>query len=224
MRKTLLNEPRSNNSRFSLPAFPPRAGSAGHILHFSKKAVLGASKGMYGIAEAIFSLIFTFAIMFALFGVIFLPFYVLDSFGLFDYDYDDERSNRNIVLENSVFLLVDENRTEISSADLLPGDWITFTHAGNITEIVHSSTSCSSSSSGSYYGESDQDSYYGGEDEMECWTDYYTHYVLNASSVMFESSSVNNIYMCHRSTCKVTGELVGVDDFLVDIRSVEVIS
>ena len=59
---------------------------------------------------------------------------------------------------------------------------------------------------------------------MECWTDYYTHYVLNASSVMFESSSVNDIYMCHRSTCKVTGELVGVDDFLVDIRSVEVIS
>ena len=224
MPKTLLNEPQSNNSRFSLPAFPPRAGSAGHILHFSKKAVLGASKGMYGIAEAIFSLIFVFAIMFALSGVIILPLYVLDSFDLFEYDYDDERSNRNIVLENSVFLLVDENRTEITSADLLPGDWITFTHTGSITEIVHSSTSCSSSSSVSYYGESNEDSYYGGENEMECWTDYYTHYVLNASSVIFESSSVNDIYMCHRSTCKVTGELVVVDDFLVDIRSVEVIS
>jgi len=221
MRKTLLNEPRSNNSRFSLPVFPPRAGSAGHILHFSKKAVLGASKGMYGIAEAIFSLILIFAIMFAIFGVIILPLYLLEGF---ENDHGDERSNRNFLLEDSVFLLVDENRTKIASVDLLPGDWITFTHTGNITEIVHSSTSCSSSSSGSYYSESDQDSYYGGEDEMECWTDYYTHYVLNASSVMFESSSVNDIYMCHRSTCKVTGELVGVDDFLVDIRSVEVIS
>ena len=221
MRKTLLNEPQSTDSRFPTPAFPPKAGKAGQLIHFSKKVVLGVGKGMYGIAGMIFSLILIFAIMFAIFGVIILPLYLLEGF---ENDYGDERSNRNILLEDSVFLLVDENRTKIASVDLLPGDWITFTHTGNITEIVHSSTSCSSSSSGSYYGESDQDSYYGGEDEMECWTDYYTHYVLNASSVMFESSSVNNIYMCHRSTCKVTGELVGVDDFLVDIRSVEVIS
>jgi len=221
MRKTLLNEPQSTDSRFPTPAFPPKAGKADQLIHFSKKVVLGVGKGMYGIAGMIFSLILIFAIMFAISGVIILPLYLLEGF---ENDYGDERSNRNILLEDSVFLLVDENRTKIASVDLLPGDWITFTHTGNITEIVHSSTSCSSSSSGSYYGESDQDSYYGGEDEMECWTDYYTHYVLNASSVMFESSSVNNIYMCHRSTCKVTGELVGVDDFLVDIRSVEVIS
>ena len=195
---------------------------ADHLVHFSKKAALGVGKGIYGIAGMIFSLILCIAIMFAISGVIILSLSYL--LGGFENDYGDERSNRNILLEDSVFLLVDENRTEIASVDLLPGDWITFTHTGNITEIVHSSTSCSSSSSGSYYGESDQDSYYGGEDEMECWTDYYTHYVLNASSVMFESSSVNDIYMCHRSTCKVTGELVGVDDFLVDIRSVEVIS
>ena len=51
------------------------------------------------------------------------------------------------MLEDSTFILVDENRSEIATADLLPGDWITFTHTGNITEIVHSSTSCSSSSS-----------------------------------------------------------------------------
>jgi len=221
MRKTLLNEPQSTDSRFPTPAFPPKAGKADQLIHFSKKVVLGVGKGMYGIAGMIFSLILIFAIMFAISGVIILPLYLLEGF---ENDYGDERSNRNILLEDSVFLLVDENRTKIASVDLLPGDWITFTHTGNITEIVHSSTSCSSSSSGSYYGESDQDSYYGGEDEMECWTDYYTHYVLNASSVMFESSSVNDIYMCHRSTCKVTGELVGVDDFLVDIRSVEVIS
>jgi len=221
MRKTLLNEPQSTDSRFPTPAFPPKAGKADQLIHFSKKVVLGVGKGMYGIAGMIFSLILIFAIMFAISGVIILPLYLPEGF---ENDYGDERSNRNILLEDSVFLLVDENRTKIASVDLLPGDWITFTHTGNITEIVHSSTSCSSSSSGSYYGESDQDSYYGGEDEMECWTDYYTHYVLNASSVMFESSSVNDIYMCHRSTCKVTGELVGVDDFLVDIRSVEVIS
>lgn len=221
MRKTLLNEPQSTDSRFSLPAFPPKAGKADQLIHFSKKVVLGVGKGMYGIAGMIFSLILIFAIVFAFLGVIILPFYLLEGF---ENDHGDERSNRNIILEDSTFILVDENRSEIAFADLLPGDWITFTHTGNITEIVHSSTSCSSSSSGSYYGESDQDSYYGGEDEMECWTDYYTHYVLNASSVMFESSSVNDIYMCHRSTCKVTGELVGVDDFLVDIRSVEVIS
>jgi len=219
MRKTLLNEPQSTDSRFSLPAFPPKAGKADQLIHFSKKVVLGVGKGIYGIPGIIFSPPAIPA--FAIFGVIILPFYLVEGF---ENDYGDERSNRNIVLEDSVFLLVDENRTEIASVDLLPGDWITFTHTGNITEIVHSSTSCSSSSSGSYYGESDQDSYYGGEDEMECWTDYYTHYVLNASSVMFESSSVNDIYMCHRSTCKITGELVGVDDFLVDIRSVEVIS
>ena len=117
-------------------------------------------------------------------GVIILPTYFLDGYV---YDYNDKRSNRNIVLENSTFVIEHENRTEISSADLLPGDWITFTHTGNITEIVHSSTSCSSSSSGvPDWDESDSDSYYGGEDEMECWTDYYTHYVLNASSFMFE--------------------------------------
>ena len=221
MRKTLLNEPQSTDSRFPTPAFPPKAGKADQLIHFSKKVVLGVGKGMYGIAGMIFSLILIFAIMFAISGVIILPLYLLEGF---ENDYGDERSNRNILLEDSVFLLVDENRTKIASVDLLPGDWITFTHTGNITEIVHSSTSCSSSSSGSYYGESDQDSYYGGEDEMECWTDYYTHYVLNASSVMFESSSVNNIYMCHRSTCKVTGELIDSHDFWIDIRLVEVIS
>ena len=222
MRKTAPNNtPRSTETRFSPPAFPPKAGKADQLIHFSKKVVLGVGKGMYGIAGMIFSLILIFAIGFAITGVIILPFYLLEGF---EYDYNDERSNRNIVLEDSTFILVDENRSEIASADLLPGDWITFTHTGNITENVHSSTSCSSSSSGSYYGESDQVSYYGGEDDMECWTNYYTHYVMNASSVMFESSSVNDIYMCHRSTCKVTGELVNVDAFLIDIRSVEVIA
>lgn len=200
------NTSRSTETRFSPPAFPPKAGKTVHIVQVSKRAI-------YFLTKALAPIFFGFGII----SLIIL----LD---VFDFDLNDERSNRNIVLEDSVFLLVDENRTEIASADLLPGDRITFTHTGNITEIVHSSTSCSSSSSGSYYGESDQDSYYGGEDEMECWTDYYTHYVMDASSVMFESSSVSDIYMCHRSTCKVTGELVDVDDFLVDIRSVEVIS
>ena len=222
MRKTLPNNtPRSTETGFSPPAFPAKAGMADHLVHFSKKAVLGVGKCVYGITEMILSMVLIFAFMMAFLGIIFLPIYLLDGF---DYDYNYEQSNRNIVLEDSTFILVDENRSEIASADLLPGDWITFTHTGNITEIVHSSTSCSSSSSGSYYGESDQDSYYGGEDDMECWTVYYTHYVMNASSVMFESSSVNNIYMCHRSTCKVTGELVNVGTFLIDIRSVEVIS
>ena len=171
---------------------------------------------MYAFAQGVLSICAFMGVV----GLILLPTFLLD----FEYDYNDERSNRNIVLEDSTFLLLDENRTEIAPANLLPGDWITFTHTGNITEIVRSSTSCSSSSSGSYYGESGQDSYYGGEDDMECWTDNYTHYVMNASSVMFESSSVNNIYMCHRSTCKVTGELVNVDAFLINIRSVKVIS
>ena len=197
------NMPRFTEKRFSPPAFPPKAGKADQLVHFSKKAIGGISRCIIWI------------------GLITLAIYFL---GGFEYDYNDERSNRNIVLEDSVFLLVDENRTEIASADLLPGDRITFTHTGNITEIVHSSTSCSSSSSGSYYGESDRDSYYGGDDDMECWTDYYTHYVMDASSVMFESRSVSDIYMCHRSTCKVTGELIDVDDFLVEIRFVEVIS
>ena len=215
------NTSRSTETRFSPPAFPPKAGKSGHIVHFSKKAILGIGRGMYGFIQISFVSIMIVASVLALVGLITLPFYLLDDF---DYDHIHERSNRNIVLEDSVFLLVDENRTEIASADLLPGDWITFTHTGNITEIVHSSTSCSSSSSGSYYGESDRDSYYGGDDDMECWTDYYTHYVMDASSVMFESSSVSDIYMCHRSICKVTGELVDADDFLIDIRLVEVIS
>ena len=200
------NTSRSTETRFSSPAFPPKAGKTVHIVQVSKRAI-------YFLRKALVPIFFSFGII----SLIIL----LDGF---EYDLNDERSSRNIVLEDSVFLLVDENRTEIASADLLPGDWITFTHTGNITEIVHSSTSCSSSSSGSYYGESDRDSDYGGDDDMECWTDYYTHYVMDASSVMFESSSVSDIYMCHRSTCKVTGELVDVDDFLVDIRSVEVIS
>ena len=200
------NTSRSTETRFSSPAFPPKAGKTVHIVQVSKRAI-------YFLTKALAPIFFGFGII-----------YLIIIGMVIEYDLNDERSNRNIVLEDSVFLLVDENRTEIASADLLPGDWITFTHTGNITEIVHSSTSCSSSSSGSYYGESDRDSYYGGDDDMECWTDYYTHYVMDASSVMFESSSVSDIYMCHRSTCKVTGELVDVDDFLVDIRSVEVIS
>ena len=215
------NMPRSTETRFSPPTFPAKAGMADHLVHFSKKAALGVGRCMYGITEMILSLTLLFAFLMAFLGAILLPMYLLDGF---ENDYNYEQSNRNIVLEDSTFILVDENRSEIASADLLLGDWITFTHTGNITEIVHSSTSCSSSSSGSYYGESDQDSYYGGEDDMECWTDYYTHYVMNASSVMFQSSSVNDIYMCHRSTCKVTGELVNVDAFLIDIRSVEVIA
>ena len=217
MRKTAPNNtPHSTETRFSPPAFPPKAGKAHHIVRVSKRTIREVGNGMYAFAKGVLSICAFMGVV----GLILLPTFLLD----FEYDYNDERSNRNIVLEDSTFILVDDNRSEITSADLLPGDWITFTHTGNITEIVHSSTSCSSSSSGSYYGESDQDSYYGGEDDMECWTDYYTHYVLNASSVMFESSSVNNIYMCHRSTCKVTGELVNVDAFLIDIRSVEVIA
>ena len=211
------NMPRSTETRFSPPTFPPKAGKAAQIVQVSKRAIRDVGDGIYFLAEMFFVVLAPICFFF---GVMFL-FALL---GGFEYDYNDVRSNRNIVLEESTFILVDENRSEIASADLLPGDWITFTHTGNITEIVHSSTSCSSSSSGSYYSESDQDSYYGGEDDMECWTDYYTHYVLNASSVMFESSSVNNIYICHRSTCKVTGELVNVDAFLIDIRSVEVIA
>ena len=207
MQKTPPNNiSRSTETRFSSPAFPPKAGKTVHIVQVSKRAI-------YFLRKALAPIFFSFGII----SLIIL----LDGF---EYDLNDERSSRNIVLEDSVFLLVDENRTEIASADLLPGDWITFTHTGNITEIVHSSTSCSSSSSGSYYGESDRDSYYGGDDDMECWTDYYTHYVMDASSVMFESSSVSDIYMCHRSICKVTGELVDAADFLIDIRSVEVIS
>lgn len=207
MQKTPPNNiSRSTETRFSSPAFPPKAGKTVHIVQVSKRAI-------YFLRKALAPIFFSFGII----SLIIL----LDGF---EYDLNDERSSRNIVLEDSVFLLVDENRTEIASADLLPGDWITFTHTGNITEIVHSSTSCSSSSSGSYYGESDRDSYYGGDDDMECWTDYYTHYVMDASSVMFESSSVSDIYMCHRSICKVTGELVDAAYFLIDIRSVEVIS
>lgn len=207
------NTSRSTETRFSPPAFPPKAGKTGRIVQVSKRAIRDVGDTIYFLTKALTPIFFAFGII----SLIIL----LDGF---EYDLNDERSNRNIVLEDSVFLLVDENRTEIASADLLPGDRITFTHTGNITEIVHSSTSCSSSSSGSYYGESDRDSYYGGDDDMECWTDYYTHYVMDASSVMFESSSVSDIYMCHRSTCKVTGELVDADDFLIDIRSVEVIS
>ena len=207
MQKTPPNNiSRSTETRFSSPAFPPKAGKTVHIVQVSKRAI-------YFLTKALAPIFFGFGII-----------YLIIIGMVIEYDLNDERSSRNIVLEDSVFLLVDENRTEIASADLLPGDWITFTHTGNITEIVHSSTSCSSSSSGSYYGESDRDSYYGGDDEMECWTDYYTHYVMDASSVMFESSSVSDIYMCHRSICKVTGELVDAADFLIDIRSVEVIS
>ena len=207
MRKTAPNNtPRSTETRFSPPAFPPKASKVLCLVRVSKTAIRNT-----------FSTLLMISVIIGWLGLILF----LDPY---EYDYNYERSNRNIVLEDSAFFLVDENRSEIASADLLPGDWITFTHTGNITEIVHSSTSCSSSPSGSYYGESERDSYYGGEDDMECWTDYYTHYVMNASSVMFESSSVNNIYMCHRSTCKVTGELVNVDAFLIDIRSVEVIS
>ncbi len=216
MRRTPLNETyRSGDSRFSPPAFPPKAGIVNHFIHHLKIAIFSFGRGMYLFALQIFALIM-------ILGVVILPIYFLDGF---EYDYNDERSNRNIVLENSTFVIEDENRTEISSAELLRGDRITFIHTGNITEIVHSSTSCSSSSSGvPDWDESGSDSYYGGDNEMECWTNYYTHFVLNASSFMFESSSVNDIYMCHRSTCKVTGELIDSDDFLIDIRLVEVIS
>lgn len=218
MRKTPPNNAsRAPETRFSPPAFPPKAGKALYIVQVSRRSIRSVSNGIYALAQVSLSIGACMGVM----SLILLPIFLL---GDFEYDYNDERSNRRIVLEDSVFFIVDENKTEIASADLLPGDWITFTHTGNITEIVHSSTSCSSSSSGNYYGESDHDSYYGGDDDVECWTDYYTHYVMNASPIMFESSYVNDIYMCHRSTCKITGELLYNDDFLIEIRTVEVIS
>ena len=33
-------------------------------------------------------------------------------------------------------------------------------------------------------------------------------------------ATANDIYMCHRSTCKITGELLYNDDFLIEIRTV----
>ena len=197
---------RLNETSFSMPEFPPKGGKAVYLLHVSKLAIMN-----------VFSTLLS--------GSLIIGFLVLIVyFDIYDYENDDDYSNRNIVLEDSRFLLVDQNGTEIAPEDLLPGDSITFMHIGNITEIVHSSTTCSPSSSSNYYGESDRGSYYGGDDEMECWTSYYTHYVLNASTFMFESKSVNEIYICHRSTCKVTGELAHNDGFLIEIRSVEVIS
>ena len=195
-----------NETSFSPPQFPPKAGRGLYLIQVSKLAILN-----------VFPTVFSFSLIIGFFGLIVY-------FGIYDYEYDDNYSNRNILLEDSLFLLVDENGTEISPANLLPGDLITFTHVGNITEVIHSSTTCTSSSSGSYYGESDRESYYGGDDDIECWTNYYTHYVLNASSFMFESSTVNDIYICHRSTCKVTGELIDNDGLWIDIRTVEVIS
>lgn len=195
-----------NETSFPPPEFPPKAGKAVYLFQVSKLAI-----------QNVFTTLLSFSLLIGFFGLIIY-------FGICDYEYDDNYSNRKILLEDSLFLLVDENGTEIDPADLLPGDLITFTHIGNITEAIHSSTTCTSSSSGSYYGESVRESYYGGDDDMECWTNYYTHYVLNASSFMFESSTVNDIYMCHRSTCKVTGELIDSDDFWIDIRTVEVIS
>jgi hypothetical protein len=191
-------------SSFSPPIFPPKADLAVRLHH----SVL---KGFLGIAKLTVSI-----------GLILLySFYILDGYATY---HVNELSDRDILLERGVFYNMDENRTEISSSDLLPGDHITFTHFGNITETEYSSTSCSSGSSSGYYGDSDSESYYGGEDKMECWTDYYTHYSLNASWVMFETRSVSEIYQCHRSTCKIIGELVNVDNFLIQVRSVEVIS
>lgn len=208
----------SHGSKFSPPVFPPEAGGADKLLHFTKKSISGVGKGIHSLTQ----LIFSFLCLFVMIAVLVGPLVYL---GInYEIGQHDERSNRNIVFEEGVFFLMDENKTEIESSDLLPGDRITFTHIGNITETKHSSTSCSSSSSGSYYGESNSDSYYGGEDDMECWTDYYTHYVLNASWVMFETSNVNEIYKCHRSACEIIAELVNVDDLLVTIHSVEVIS
>ena len=50
-------------------------------------------------------------------SLILLPIFLL---GDFEYDYNDERSNRRIVLERFCFFIVDENKTEIASVNLAP--------------------------------------------------------------------------------------------------------
>ena len=200
------NASRFSETRFSPPSFPPKAGKGHQLVRVMKR----------GLQHDNAPLAIAMLLIVAALSMIFL----ID----IDLDYEHERSNRNIVLEDGAFFIEAENRTEIAFSELQPGDLITFTHSGNITEVVYSSTSCSSSTSMSDYGTYGDETYYRGADDMECWTEYYTHYVLNASTVSFESSSVSDIYMCHRSTCKVTGELVYADDFLVDVRTIEVIS
>lgn len=213
MEKNPLKDENSlSRSMFYPPMFPPEAALSGRISYYGLRGLKTVVRGCLHLGGVASILSLSTIVLILLIG--------LDT----EFGEYKESPGRDILLEGSAFFIMDENSTEIAAADLLPGDLVTFTHTGNITEIVHSSTSCSSSSSTDYYGESDQDSYYGGEEHMECWTDYYTHYRLNASSVMFETSSVNEIYQCHRSTCTVTGKLVDVGSLLVEVQSVEVIA
>ena len=96
------NMPRSTKTRFSPPAFPPKAGKAHHIARVSKRTIRGLGNGMYTLAQVVLSNIVL------LLGVLVLLF--LLTFPMhFEYDHNDERSNRNIILEDTTFILVDEN-------------------------------------------------------------------------------------------------------------------
>ena len=54
MRKTAPNNtPRSTGTRFSPPAFPPKAGKADHIVRVSKRTIRGLGNGLYAFAQVL---------------------------------------------------------------------------------------------------------------------------------------------------------------------------
>ena len=89
MRKTAPNNtPRSTETRFSPPAFPPKAGKADHIVRVSKRTIRGLGNGLYAFAQGVLSICAFMGVV----GLILLPTFLLD----FEYDYNDERSTETL--------------------------------------------------------------------------------------------------------------------------------
>jgi len=74
MRNTPANNtPRSTETRFSPPAFPPKAGKADHIVQVSKRTIRGLGNEMYALAKDVLS----FCAGMGVLGLILLPAFLL---------------------------------------------------------------------------------------------------------------------------------------------------
>ena len=174
---------RSDVDGFQRPVFPER-GSFIHRI-WKRSCDIASSRGMKDL--------YAFIVMSAfLSGMLIFPIFL-------DYTTYSDSSNidgREVRLSNGTFIVI-ENGIELETNFLHRGDVLSFYHDGMLEEIERSSTSCEA-------GATDEYGYY---EEGECWTSYWTEYILNASSHTIETEELWKVYSCHKSECYVQGQV-----------------
>lgn len=192
-----------NASHFPLPEFPRPGGWKRQTTTKIVKTLISS--------EFKANIIFTFCLML----LVTFPFMLAYTFDWFaEYDSMDDASGRDIVLENGTFWHNEDNITQIQLNEVLRGDYISFMHTGEITETEYSSTSCEA-------GRTDDYGYY---EEGDCWTIYWTKYILNSSNIFIETEAISKIYFCHLTSCEIRGKVLSFGGTIsISILETEVI-